>query len=92
MTLYLLSYDVRATNHSYQPLYDQLADWDAAHLQNSVWLANLNGTAAAVRDAMRAHMHADDTVCVIQLSDGADWATVHARKVGVDWLKANLGS
>jgi CRISPR/Cas system-associated endoribonuclease Cas2 len=91
MTLFVLTYDVRATHHDYTNLYNLLASWRAAHLQNSVWLADMNGNAAAVRDAMKAHMHLDDTVAVIQMpSTGTDWATIHTRPEGTAWLKARF--
>jgi CRISPR/Cas system-associated endoribonuclease Cas2 len=86
-SLYVLTYDVRAKNHDYQPLYDLLGTWGAAHLQNSVWLADMNGTAQAVRDAMMAKMHKDDTACVIQIFKNSGWATQNARTDGVQWLK-----
>lgn len=92
MSLFVISYDVRTTNHQYQPLYDQLNAWKAAHLQNSVWLADLNGTAAAVRDTLKKHMHPDDTLCVLQIFANSEWATQNAKKEGVDWLKAHLTS
>jgi len=92
MPLYVITYDERAKTRNYQPLYDQLNSWGAAHLQNSVWLANLKGPAATIRDLLRAHMHADDTVCVVQLpASGADWATHNARPVGVNWLRSHYG-
>ena len=91
MALYVITYDVRTQpGHDYKPLYDQLAKWGAAHLQNSAWLASLNGTAAAVRDVLSGHMHKDDTFCVIQISAGADWATKNARTDGIGWLKRNV--
>lgn len=87
MALYVLTYDVRATNHDYTRLYELLRAWGAAHLQDSVWLAELNMGSAAIRDAMKAHMHADDTVCVVRLpSPISDWATSKARSEGNDWL------
>jgi CRISPR/Cas system-associated endoribonuclease Cas2 len=90
MALYVITYDVRAKNsEDYQSLYDQLNEWGAGHLQNSVWLADMDGTAAAVRDALRRHLHPDDTVCVIQIFPNSDWATRHARKTGTDWLKSH---
>jgi CRISPR/Cas system-associated endoribonuclease Cas2 len=89
MTLYVITYDVRAKNPEYQSLYDQLNEWGAAHLQDSVWLADLNGTAAQVRDALSAHMHPDDTICVIEIFSNSGWATRHARKTGNDWLKSH---
>jgi hypothetical protein len=86
MSLFMITYDVRAKYHQYQALYDQLEKWSAAHLQDSVWLASLNGSAKEVRDSLKRHMHADDTACVIQIFPNSDWATDHARKTGSDWL------
>ena len=91
MTRFVLTYDQRATHHDYSNLYALLNSWQAAHLQNSVWLADMNATAQAVRDAMRAHMHSDDTVSVIEIpTTGANWAAVHCRPEGVKWLKARF--
>jgi CRISPR/Cas system-associated endoribonuclease Cas2 len=90
MPLFVLTYDVRATNHDYKRLYEQLNSWRAAHLQDSVWLADLNGTAVAIRDIMIGHMHSNDTACVIQLpNSGAEWATKNSRPEGMAWLKAH---
>jgi CRISPR/Cas system-associated endoribonuclease Cas2 len=89
LALYVLTYDVRMKNHDYARLYELLRSWGAAHLQDSVWLADLNGGASAIRDAMKTHMHADDTACVIQIPSISNWATSHARQEGTDWLKAH---
>jgi CRISPR/Cas system-associated endoribonuclease Cas2 len=94
MPNYLICYDVRSKNHDYKALYACLAQWNAAHLQNSVWLAELKGPCTVVRDILRGHMHADDTVAVVQLpSNGApsDWATKHDRVTGVNWLRSHYG-
>ena len=90
MALFVLTYDQRATHHDYSNLYALLNSWNAAHLQNSVWLADLNGTAANIRDAMKSHMHQDDTACVIQLRNQNDcnWAASNCRPTGTNWLKA----
>jgi CRISPR/Cas system-associated endoribonuclease Cas2 len=92
MALFVLTYDVRATHHDYTNLYALLNSWRAAHLQNSVWLADMaTGTAEAVREAMRAHMHTDDTVSVIQLAaTGTSWAAINVRAEGMNWLKARF--
>jgi CRISPR/Cas system-associated endoribonuclease Cas2 len=89
MTLYVITYDVRLTNHDYKGLYDQLEKWKAAHLQNSVWLVDYNGKSKAVRDALKAHMHSDDTISVIQLAEDFDWATLRVRSEGTDWMNAH---
>ena len=90
MAYFVLTYDVRAKNHDYKPLYDLMNTWRAAHLQDSIWLAELNGTAKSIRETMRAHMHSDDTVCVIQVFHNSGWATWNARKTGVDWLSSHM--
>lgn len=90
MTYYVISYDVRATNHEYQPLYNQLNGWGAAHLQNSIWLANLRGPSQTVRDILRQHMHPNDTICVLPLAASPDWATISARQTGIDWRKGHI--
>lgn len=92
MPLFVLTYDVRATHHhDYSNLYALLNSWRAAHLQNSVWLADMaSGTAQTIMEAMRAHMHTDDTICVIQLLQaGAQWWSAHCRPEGTAWLKAH---
>jgi CRISPR/Cas system-associated endoribonuclease Cas2 len=94
MTLYILTYDERAKHgRNYQPLYDLLTGWGAVHMQDSVWLANLNATnAAAVRNAMLVVMHPDDTVCVIQLTPGSGWATINEKPGAADWLRQNIAA
>ncbi len=95
MPNYLICYDVRSKNHDYTALYAALAKAGAAHLQNSVWLADIKGPAAGVRDELRAHMHPDDTIAVIRLPSNSyaqtDWATRHDRVTGVNWLRAHYG-
>jgi CRISPR/Cas system-associated endoribonuclease Cas2 len=91
MALFVLTYDQRATHHNYSNLYALLNSWGAAHLQNSVWLADMaSGTAQTILEAMRAHMHTDDTICVIQLPNpgAVQWWSTHCRPEGVSWLKA----
>jgi CRISPR/Cas system-associated endoribonuclease Cas2 len=94
MPNYMICYDVRAKNHDYKPLYALLNKMGAAHLQNSVWFASVNGPAEGLRDAIHAVMHNDDTIAVVRLPNDAavsDWATWIDRQTGVVWLKAHYG-
>jgi hypothetical protein len=90
MALYVITYDVRAKNHEYQPLYDRLNKWRAAHLQASVWLVERDASAVEVRDSLKAKMHKDDTVCVIQIFTNSDWGTSNARTTGNDWMHSHI--
>ena len=91
MAYFVITYDVRARpGHSYEPLYEWLNNSEAAHLQNSVWLLDIALTAIQVREAMKPHMHNDDTWCVLEIFHNSMWGTWRARETGVDWLKARM--
>jgi hypothetical protein len=90
MTQFVLTYDQRATHHDYSKLYQLLKSWNASPLLNSIWLVEINGEASAVRDRVRADMHMGDAVAVIQLSVGANWATILCRPEGTNWLKTHF--
>lgn len=89
MPKYLVSYDLRK-QRNYAALIKQLRDWGAISPLESVWLANLNGTAAAVRDVLKAHIDADDGLMVVELMSGSDWATYKVNEDAGTWLKQNV--
>jgi len=37
-------------------------------------------------------MDADDSVAVIELKPGSEWAALRARELGTDWLTQNIQS
>ena len=86
MPAFLITYDLRK-QRNYQPLYDLLRQWKAARLLESVWLAELAGPAATVRDLIRQRTDADDAVAVIELKAGFNWATIHCEPAGNQMLK-----
>lgn len=91
MAKYLISYDYHRIRN-YKPLYEKLTSWKAKKLLESIWLANLNGTAKAVRAELEAVADNDDAFAVIELQALSDWATTKGVYTeGTDWLTANLG-
>jgi hypothetical protein len=89
MSRYLITYDEHK-HHNYDALYRLMASWHAVHLANSVWLADLNGTATAVRDVVARTLHSADTIAVIELKQGSGWATRHVASAANTWLSANI--
>lgn len=75
---YLITYDLHNLR-DYRPLYALMAQWKAVRLTESLWLGNLQGPAAEVRDTVLAWLDSDDTVAVVQLQPGSDWATMRAN-------------
>ncbi|MCF8709711.1 hypothetical protein L3X40_17740 [Rhizorhapis sp. SPR117] len=87
MTCYLISYDAHKNRH-YQNVYDLMRNWQAVWMTESCWLVNLNSTAKTVRDLVLTALDGDDSVSVIQLQTGSDWATMNVNNVANDWLSA----
>ena len=86
MSLYIISYDLHF-RRDYTRLYEYLLGWNAKRLLESVWLANVDGSASAVRDTLLQHMDGDDSVAVIELNAGSDWSCMRAKPEGVEWLR-----
>jgi hypothetical protein len=86
---YLLTYDLHK-RRVYDSLYRLLAGWGAVRLTESLWMANLKGPADVVRDLMLAHLDADDTVAVVEIKPGSDWATMRVSAAANAWLSSNV--
>ncbi|WP_394657633.1 hypothetical protein [uncultured Novosphingobium sp.] len=85
MAQYLITYD----NHpprNYAALYQLMKQWNAVKLADSVWLANLKGPASEVRRFVMTTMQRNDTVAVLQLQPGSDWATNAVSPIASTWL------
>jgi hypothetical protein len=85
MAQFLITYDAHKERH-YTRLYQLLAGWKAVRLADSVWLANLVGPASVIRGIVAGTLDNDDTVAVLRLHQGADWATLRASAAASAWL------
>jgi hypothetical protein len=89
MALYVVSYD-QHRDRDYTPIWTLLHQWDAQRILESVWLVAINATVGAVRDALRAKTRNEDSLMVIELQPGNQWATYNAQINGVDWLTNHI--
>ncbi len=89
MAHYVISYDLHKARN-YQPVWNALASWGAVRLLESLWVVTLADSVGTVREALKALVDADDSIAVIELKAGSDWATFNARQAGVDWLTSNI--
>jgi hypothetical protein len=89
MTSFLIAYDNKPPRN-YTALYQLMAAWNAVRLADSVWLANLNGTATQVRDIVQSRLQANDVIAVLELKQGSNWATRHVPPAASAWLSANI--
>jgi hypothetical protein len=90
MAQYLITYDLHKPHRDYSPLYRLMAGWNAIRLTESLWMANLKGPAKVVRDIVLAQLDSDDTVAVVQLQHGTDWATTRVTTAANAWLANNV--
>ena len=89
MAQFLISYDLHK-RRDYPPLWNTLLQWDAVKILESVWLANLVGPAPAIRDILLHHVDNDDSIAVIELKPGSDWAIIRCPSKGSAWLSNNI--
>ncbi len=87
MAQFLITYDNTAPRN-YDAVYRLMANWNAVRLAESVWLANLIGPASTVRDFVVNALQHSDTVAVVELKPGSDWATSHVSATANAWLAA----
>mgnify|MGYP001241948033 CR=1 FL=1 len=76
MTVYIVTYDLRAPGRSYTALYDRLTTYTHCKALESVWLIDTPQTAAQVRDNLRQVMDANDRLLVAMLSGASAWTTM----------------
>jgi hypothetical protein len=89
MAVFIVSYDLMAPESDYKLLYARLAGWHAVHAINSIWLVDADVTSAALRDDLRAYVHANDRLFVAALAGPSAW-TVLMPGAG-DFLQARFG-
>jgi hypothetical protein len=86
---FFITYDLH-NRRNYESLYQLLASWKAVRLTQSDWLVTLNGTAQVVRDVVLGHLDSDDTVAVVEITKGANWATVRVSPAANAFLSDNV--
>lgn len=93
MPAYMISYDLRGARN-YVPLINQLQAWGCIKPLESLWLGNLIGGAAAIRDQLRVHMDADDGLMVCEIKTTHDWATswLDNNDASLNWIRQNIGA
>ena len=89
MAHFTVSYDLH-NQRTYEPVWRLLESWGAVRLLESLWLVTLASTASQVRDALQRVVDSDDSVAVLELQVGSDWACVRAKPDGVAWLRKNI--
>lgn len=87
MSIFIVSYDLRAPGRNYESLYKALRQFAFAKPLESFWLIEANLKAAQLRDSLKAHIDKNDGIVVIEFTAGADWATYGIGADVIEWWK-----
>lgn len=88
MGLYFVGYDARPDTRP--KLEGLLCGWGAATLYDGAWLLSHRSSALDLRNRLQGLLHDDDPAIVLELKPGSWWASEHADRSGLDWLRAHL--
>ena len=89
MAYYVVSYD-QHRDKDYTPVWTQLRNWGARRILESVWFVTSSLTAVQIRDTIRSVTRNEDSVAVIEIKQGSNWAAIAAQEEGVQWLRQNI--
>ncbi len=92
MPAYLISYDLRKVRN-YETLVNQLREWSCISPLESLWLGQLKGNAATIRDILMSHIDSDDGLLVMEIKPTSDWGVFKLNNhiQSVNWIRANIG-
>ena len=82
MSVYIVTYDLRAPGRNYDALYDALNSFESCHCLESVWFIDSQHDSKAIRDHLQQFIDKNDGLFVGQIS--RNWAGV-SMACG-DWL------
>ncbi len=89
MANYVASYDLHNQRH-YQGVWAKLESLGATRLLESLWVLTTPLSAVEIRDQLKSVADSDDSIAVIELKAGCNWAAERAKTPGVSWLRQNI--
>lgn len=88
MGLYFVGYDARLDARA--ELEGLLSGWGAVALYDGAWLVDHRFSALDLRNGLQGLLHDDDPAIVLELKPGSWWASEHASRSGLQWLRAHV--
>ncbi len=85
LTRFMIAFELR-TASDYETLYHCLDHWAAVPILDGLWLAEIPGTAASVRDVLRSVLDCEDGIAVLPIGDENNWAAIGISVRGLQWL------
>jgi len=80
--------DMNASMHNYAPFLERLRALGAQHGLQALWLVESSLTAKELSDDLRAMLHAEDRLLVIEIGPRTPWAATRLDDEVGPWLIA----
>lgn len=91
MATFIITYDTHK-DRNYSDLYKGMAEHNGVRLAESLWGIDFDHSATEVKDWVRDLLDNDDTIIVVQVKSGSDWAIQTAPYAVLEWFKERLGA
>jgi hypothetical protein len=91
MARYIVGYDLHY-DRNYQPIWDLLKGWGGTRLVEALWVVTSNLSAQQISQALYDATGRHDSVAVVELQPGSNWATVGIPAQGNEWLRKNVAA
>jgi len=90
MRALLITYDLHKPGRDYASLFDAIkrVGTGRCHVLESVWVVTTSSSSVDVRDQIRGHLDANDSLLVTPV--GGSWASIGLSQQVTGWLNANL--
>ena len=89
MTIYNVSYDLRAPGRDYKDLYDEIGRFGScANPVESTWLIECDLTATQLANRLLTVMDSNDKLIITKYGDGIAWYNLD--KEVEDWIRRKL--
>lgn len=89
MKNHLISYDLHVVRN-YTALIKLLTEAGATRVHKSVWFLRTPADASVVRNSLLTTMDKDDSLLVVEMQPGSDWATRLVPPAASNWLHSNV--
>jgi hypothetical protein len=93
MKTYILACNLRQLGETYEALYDFLRrEWAGVQIAHDVWLIQTELRSAGALERMSPLVGPNDSLVMIEVTKGADWATREGPSGGLRVLTKRLSS
>lgn len=90
MTIYLVDFSLRATDHDYAPLWAALENAGAQRAMDTTWFVDVTQKVGDLTNALLNLVARGDRMLVVEIVKDAGWSATAMDEETKDWLKRRM--